>query len=180
MILVSVRQPTVVHDGQFAVNLTPVVDRHCPFLRSFKRGKIKCLQQGRVAGKHAALAVQPTVRGIQAFNGIGGVDHRPHILGELEDRADSVPVVVPALHGSGVFLLPFFRDFIQRFPAFLLGRCVVDRFQVIGECLPVLVRHIFQRVAYLVDNATLVFRFRECGSNRFFDSGKTVCTQKKL
>lgn len=72
MILVSVRQPTIVHNGQFAVNLTPVVDRHCPFLRSFKRGKIKRLQQRRIAGKHAALAVQPTVRGVQAFNGIGG------------------------------------------------------------------------------------------------------------
>ena len=142
MILVSVRQPTVVHDGQFAVNLAPVVDRHRPFLRGFKRGKIKRLQQRRVAGKYAALAVQPTIRGVQAFNGVGGINYCTHVLGEFEYRADSVPVVVPALHGPGIFLLPFLRDFIQRFPAFLLGRSVVDRFQVIGECLPVLVRHI--------------------------------------
>ena len=82
MILVSIRQPAVVHDGQFAVNLPPAVDWHRPFPCGFKRGKIKRLQQRRVAGKHAALAVQPTVRGIQAFNGIGGVDHCPHILGK--------------------------------------------------------------------------------------------------
>ena len=139
MILVLVRQPTVVHDSQFAVNLTPIVDRHRPFLRGFKCGKIQRLQQRRVAGEYAALTVQPTGRGIQAFNGVGGVDHCPHILGEFEDRADSVPVVVPALHGPGIFLLPFLRDFVQRFPAFLLGRCVVNGFQVVGKCLPVFV-----------------------------------------
>ena len=116
MILVSVRQPTVVHDGQFAVNLTPVVERHCPFLCGFKRGKIQSLQQRHVAGEYAALAVQPTVCGIQAFNGIGGVDYRPHILGKFEDRADGIPVVIPEpvnhnnplpLSARGLFIITY-------------------------------------------------------------------------
>ena len=104
-----------------SVNLALVVDRQRPFLCGFKRGQIQRLQKRCVAGKYAALAVQPTARQIQSFNGIGGIDYRPHFIGECEDGADSVPVVVPALHGSGVFLLPFLRDIIQRFSAFLLS-----------------------------------------------------------
>ena len=146
MILVSVGQPTIVHDGQFAVNLTPVVDRHRPFLCGFKRGQIERLQQRRVAGKYTALAVQSTVRGIQAFNGIGGIDDRPHITEKLEDRTDHSPIVILTLHGAGILLLPNCRDFIQCFSSFRFGWCIVDRFQIFGKRLSVLVRYILQRI----------------------------------
>lgn len=43
---------------------------------------------------------------------------------------------------------------------FVLG--VVDRFQVIGEGLLVLVRHVLQRVAYYMHDASLVLRQRIC------------------
>lgn len=44
--------------------------------------------------------------------------------------------------------------------ASLFVRGVVDRLQVIGEGLLVLVRHIFQRVAHHMNDAPLVFRQR--------------------
>ena len=48
-----------------------------------------------------------------------------------------------------------------------------------GECLPVLVRHIFQRIAYLVDNAALVFSLRICGSYCFLNPSQSVRTKNQ-
>ena len=82
--------------------MEPNTDR--PFLRGFKRGKIQRLQQRRIAWEYAALAVQPTVRGVQAFNGIGGVDYHPHILGKLEDSCNNLWMMFrfPSVIGPGL------------------------------------------------------------------------------
>ena len=117
------------------------------------------------------------IRCVQALNGVGGVDHHPHILGELEDRADSVPVVIPTPHGPGILLFPFLRDLIQRFPACLLGWRIVNGFQIIGECFPVFIRHIFQRVVYLVDDAALVIGLGIRSSDGSADLGQSVRAQ---
>ena len=129
----SIRQPAVVHDRQFTVYLAPVSDRHRPLLGGLESREVERFQKCGIAGKYTALAVQPPVGGVQTLDGVGGIDNRPNVGGKLEDRADGVPVVIPALHGPRILLAPGCSDFIQRRTAFLLRRCVVNRFEVIGE-----------------------------------------------
>ena len=74
----SIRHPPFVHDGQFSVYLSPVPDRHTPFFRCFKGGKVQCLQKGLIAWENASLAVQLVVRGVQALDRVRRVDNCPH------------------------------------------------------------------------------------------------------
>ena len=57
----SIRQPAVVHDRQFAVYLAPVPDRHRPLFGCLESQEVESLEQCGIAGKYAALAVQPPV-----------------------------------------------------------------------------------------------------------------------
>ena len=78
------------------------MDRHRPFFRGFKRGQIQRLKQSCIAGENAALAVQPPVRGIQALDCVGGVDHCSYVVGELEywvDNPYSIKKYVRVRHG---------------------------------------------------------------------------------
>ena len=86
-------------------------------------------------------------------------------------------VPVKALHGPGILLFPFLRDLIQCFPACLFGWCVVNGFQIIGECFPIFVRHVFQRVAYLMDDAALVIGLGIRSSDGSADLGQSVRAQ---
>ena len=114
-------QSAIVHNGQFTVNFSPVLNRHRPLFRGFKCGQVKCFQKSGIARENAPLTIQLPVSGVQALNRVRSVDHFAYIRRELKDRANDIPVVIPALHGAGIFLLPFLCDFVQCFPAFLLG-----------------------------------------------------------
>ena len=85
------RQASLVHDGQLTIDFTPVADRHRPALRCFERCQIQRFQQGLIAWKYTALAVQLPVGGVQALNRIRSVDDLPYVRGELEDRSYGIP-----------------------------------------------------------------------------------------
>ena len=103
-------QPSLVHDAQFPINLTPVTDRHRPLFRSLKGGQIQGFEQRSIAWKYTPLAVQLPVSGIQTLNGIGGINDLTYLGRKLEDRRNSVPVLPPAFHGIRILLTPFFCD----------------------------------------------------------------------
>ena len=83
-----------------------------------------------------------------------GDNDLPGGLGKLEHGADAVPVVAPAVHAAGIFGLPSGPDLVQASQGGLFVRGVVDRLQVVGEGLFVLVRHIFQRIAHHIERCT--------------------------
>ena len=79
-------QPSLVHDTQFPINLTPVTDRHRPLFRGLKGGQIQGFEQRSIAWKYASLSVQLPASGIQTLNGIGGINDLAYLSGKLEDR----------------------------------------------------------------------------------------------
>ena len=106
LFLVSVRQFAIIHAGQFTVDFTLVSNQNIPFFRSLKGWEIKRFQQGCIAWKYTALAVQATVGGVQALNCICCVNYRTYVRRELEDRTDCISVVIPAFHRTWIFLFP--------------------------------------------------------------------------
>lgn len=101
-------QPSLVHDTQFPINLTPVTDRHRPLFRGLKGGQIQGFEQCSIAWKYASLSIQLPVSGIQALNGIGGINDLAYFGGKLENRGNGVPVLPPVFHGVRILLTPFF------------------------------------------------------------------------
>lgn len=99
-----VRQPILVHDRRLAIDLTPVPDRHAPFLHGLKCGQIQGFQQRLSTWENAPLPVQPAVGSIETLNCIGRIDDRPDVGRKLKDWCDDVPVQFPAFHGVRVFL----------------------------------------------------------------------------
>jgi len=100
-------QPSLVHDTQFPINLTPVTDRHRPLFRGLKGGQTQGFEQRRIAWKYASLATQLPVSDIQTLNGIGGINDLTYLSRKLEDWRNSVPVLPPAFHVVRI-LLPHF------------------------------------------------------------------------
>ena len=106
------RQPSLVHNAQFPINLPPVTDRHSPFFRGLKSGQIRGLEQCCIAWKYTPLAVQLPVSGVQALNGIGSINDLAYISGKLVDWGNSIPVLPPTFHGIRILLTPFFCDML--------------------------------------------------------------------
>lgn len=102
------RQPSLVHNAQFPINLPPVTDRHRPLFRGFKGGQIQGFEQRSIAWKYTPLAVHLPVSGVQALNGIGSINDLAYFSGKLEDWGNGVPVLPPAFHGVRILLTPFF------------------------------------------------------------------------
>ena len=80
---------------------------------------------------------------IQTLDRVRRVNDGSHICGKLEDRSDDIPVAFPAFHGVRIFLRPLLCDPVPvGVPLFLVGS-MIDRFEVIGEGLAVLVCNVF-------------------------------------
>ena len=78
-------QSAIVHNGQFTVNFSPVLNRHRPLFRGFKCGQIKRFKKSGIAGENAPLPIQFPVSGVQAFNRICGVDYLANVRREFKD-----------------------------------------------------------------------------------------------
>ena len=91
----------------------------------FKSCKIQSFQQSLAAWEHTALAVEFAVTGVQTFNRIRGVNDFPHILRELKNRHDNIPVFYPAFHGGRIFGGPFFNNPLASFLSFVFGKRIV-------------------------------------------------------
>ena len=90
-----VAQPARIHNGQFRVDLPPVSNGQGPFFRQFPGRQVERLSEAHGIGKDRATAVQLSEPAVQALYGIGRIHDLPSGLGDLEHRADAVPVVRP-------------------------------------------------------------------------------------
>ena len=167
-------QPAGVHDVQLRIDLPPISNGHGPFFRQLPGRQIERLEQAHGVGKDRAATVQPAEAAVQALYGVGGVHDLPGGLGELEHGADAVPVVAPAVHAARIFGLPGGPYLVQAGQGGLFVRGMVDRLQVIGEGLLILVRHVLQRVAHHMNDAPLVFRQGICRRYGFLDAAQAV------
>ena len=163
-----------VHDGQLTVDLAPISQGQRPLFRQFEGGRVQGLEQGVAAGEDAPGAIQAAVTVVQALNGVGGIDDLLDGGRELEHGADHVPVVLPAAHAAGILLLPDLGNGQHPGAALFLVRGVIDGFEVGGERLLVLVRHVPERVAHHVHDAPLVLRHRVRRRDCLFDSAQAV------
>ena len=125
-------------------------------------------------GEDRAAAVQPAEAAVQALYGVGRVHDLLGGLGELEHGADAVPIVAPAVHAAGIFGLPGGPNLVQAGQGGLFVRGVIDRLQVVGKGLLILVRHVLQRVAHHMNDAPLIFRQRICRRYGFLDPAQAV------
>ena len=78
------------------------------------------------------------------------------------------------VHAAGVLGLPDGPNLVQTGQGGLLVRGMVDRLQVVGERLLVLVRHVLQRVAYHMHDASLVFRQRIRRRDGVLDAAQSI------
>ena len=88
-------QPARIHNGQSRVGLPPVSNGQGPFFRQFPARQVERLSEAHSVEKDRATAVQLSEPAVQALYGIGRIHDLPSGLGELEHRADAVPVVRP-------------------------------------------------------------------------------------
>lgn len=172
----SFRHSVRIYDAQFAVYFAPVPDRHRPPLCGFEGSQIERFQKRLITRKHAPLAVQLAVCGIQTLDGVGRVDDCPNGSRKLKDRGYHIPVLNPGFHCVRIFSRPFFCNFIAGFSTHLFCRRLVDALQVFRERLFVFVRNVLQRIADLMDYAALILSMRKSCGNSIFDSCQIIST----
>ena len=63
-------ESSLIHNAEFAVDLSPVPNAHSPFFRSFKSYQIQGFQERCITWKYASLTVELTVGRIQTFDSI--------------------------------------------------------------------------------------------------------------
>ena len=85
----------MIHNGQFRVGLPLVSNGQNPFFRQCPGRQAERLSEVHSVGKDRATAVQLSEPAVQALYGVGRIHDLPSGLGELEHRADAVPVVRP-------------------------------------------------------------------------------------
>ena len=106
-------ESSLIHNAEFAVDLSPVPNAHSPFFSGFESCQIQGFQERCITWKYASLTVELTVGRIQTFDCIGRVNNLSDIRWELENRRYCIPVIIPAFHRIRVFCGPFFSNTIQ-------------------------------------------------------------------
>ena len=106
-------ESSLIHNAEFAVDLSPVPNAHSPFFSSFESCQLQGFQECCITWKYASLTVELTVGRIQTFNCIDHVNNLSDIRWELENRHYCIPVIIPAFHRIRVFCGPFFSNTIQ-------------------------------------------------------------------
>ena len=68
-------ESSLIHNAEFAVDLSPVPNAHSPFFSSFESCQLQGFQECCITWKYASLTVELTVGRIQTFNCIGHVNN---------------------------------------------------------------------------------------------------------
>ena len=68
-------ESSLIHNAEFAVDLSPVPNAHSPFFSGFESCQIQGFQERCITWKYASLTVELTVGRIQTFNCIGRVNN---------------------------------------------------------------------------------------------------------
>ena len=68
-------ESSLIHNAEFAVDLSPVPNAHSPFFSSFESCQIQGFQERCITWKYASLTVELTVGRIQTFDSICRVNN---------------------------------------------------------------------------------------------------------
>ena len=110
----SVRHSVGKVDRQLSVDHAPVLTPARPFPGNIHHGQIQHFEQAVIGGENGfGLGHLPQLA-VKALNGVGGVDQPAYLLWVLEVSTQIWPVVPPGAGDFGVFLVPVFRENLQR------------------------------------------------------------------
>ncbi len=91
-----------------------------------------------------------------------------------EELIEVFPVRTPAFADLRIFIVPDFRERIERHQCRLFGRGLIDSLQAAGDGFVVLPGHVFQAVTHHMDDAQLDMGLREDAVYRIREALKTV------
>ena len=157
----SVRHSVSEVDCQLSVDHAPVLAPARPFLSDVHHGKVQHLEQAVIGGENGLGLGHLPELAVKALNSVSGVDQPAHLLRVLEISTQIGPIAPPGAGDFWVFLVPMFRENLQRVQggSFVYRR--VYRLEVGHERFQILVGHISGGIADLVDDAVLHLCFRE-------------------
>ena len=107
---------------------------------------------------------------------VGGVDDPPDFVGELEEACQLRPVFIPGFQDVGLLPVPLFPELLFGVLSIFQIDRAVNLFQIRAHGFSVLVGDKFAAVAYLVDDAKLIFRLRKNGVDGLGKSCQIVVT----
>ncbi len=81
---------------------------------------------------------RPPIAGIEGLNRVGRAEHSPYLCVVIEERNELLPSVGPQSDDRRIPLTPVLGEIVQPRVSGSLGRCRVDRSEIVFECVPVL------------------------------------------
>ena len=93
-------------DRHLGVDHAPVLPPTSPLFGNIYHGQIQHFQQAVIGWKDRFGLGHLAQLAVKAFNGVGGIDQPPYLLGILEVGTQIGPVIPPRLGNFGVFLVP--------------------------------------------------------------------------
>ena len=143
------------HNLQLAQNQVPVLAPGVPVLHDPLGRQIEHPTQGVIVGEGGLVLRHLTELPVEPFDDVRRVYDFPNLLGIFKERAQNVPVFLPALDAGGIFPTPGIGKILQVLHGLLLGSCGVNFLQIGGHLANVLVADIAGGAADLMHDAPL-------------------------
>ena len=128
----------------------PVLTASSPFFGNVHHGQIQHFQQAVISRKHGFGFCHLAQLAVKSFNGVGGIDQAPYLLGILEIGAEIGPVGSPGLGDFRVFLVPALPKGVQSVHGCLLVHSGINRLQIGHKGFQILVRHVLAGITQLI------------------------------
>lgn len=155
------------------------MDAACPFLGHIHRDQIEHFQQGFIGRKNTFPLGHLSQLPVVALDYVRGVDEFANFRWVLEEGQELLPVVAPRTDNERIFGSPDFFEAIQFKQCSFFGCGFVNRLQVSGHFLEVLVRHIACGIMNLVNDTLLNLSLRIACSNGFRKATQIVYTNNR-
>ena len=88
------------------MNDAPILPSASPFPGNVHHSQIQHFQQAVICREYGLGLGHLSELPVKIFNGVGGVDQPPNLLGVLEVGAEVGPVFPPGAADLGIFLVP--------------------------------------------------------------------------
>jgi hypothetical protein len=110
-------------------------------------GQVHAFQRGRLGGKVAAGVDRPADPRVDGFNGICRADHGANVGVELQEWDKLRPRGLPQFDDRRVLVAPRLGEGDERIQGGRFAGCGVARFEILGQCRPVLLGGVAEAVS---------------------------------
>ena len=172
-----VGDPVAVVDGQCVQDGLPAVGLAVEVLSVLAFGggdKVEDFHGGLLVGEVPSVSYGSSEPGVEALDGVGGVDHPAQFGGELQERCELVPGLSPGPDHGRVGGFPVFGKGLEECLGGPCGGGCVDGPHGFGDRAPVLARSVTQAVAHHVHHAGLHRGVGPGGPDRLRQAPQTV------